>query len=106
MRVLSATQSLPASNEPSITLAEWLHSLLSQAASVNLAAVGWVGVAVIGYAAVSLIATIENSFNTIYRASGRSTLDPPHPDLLVCTHRQSRRNRNHVVLQQPGRQLD
>ena len=68
VRVLSATQSLPTSTEPSITLAEWLHSLLSQAASVNLAAVGWVGVAVIGYAAVSLIATIENSFNTIYRA--------------------------------------
>ncbi len=51
-----------------ITLAEWLVGLVAQAASVNLAAVSWVGVAVIVYAAISLMVTIENGFNIIYRA--------------------------------------
>ena len=51
----------------SVSLDEWLVQLVEQAASVNLAAVGWVGVAVIGYAAIGLMVTIENSFNTIYR---------------------------------------
>ena len=50
------------------TLAEWLTGLVAQAASVDLSAVGWVGVAVIAYAAVSLMVTIENGFNIIYRA--------------------------------------
>ena len=51
-----------------ITLADWLQRLVRQAAEVNLAAVGWVGVALISYAALGLMMTIENSFNTIYRA--------------------------------------
>ncbi|MBN1851822.1 MAG: YihY/virulence factor BrkB family protein [Pirellulales bacterium] len=51
-----------------ISLAVWLEKLIGQAAHVNLAAVGWIGVAVIGYAAISLMVTIENSFNAIYRA--------------------------------------
>jgi len=51
-----------------ITLAEWLVGLVEQAASVNLAAVGWGGLAVIAYAAISLMITIEDSFNIIYRA--------------------------------------
>ena len=57
-----------ASDAASMSLAEWLQGLVAQAAAVNLGAVGWVGVAVIGYAAISLMVTIENSFNAIYRA--------------------------------------
>ena len=53
---------------PTITLSEWLVGLVEQAASVNLAAVGWGGLAVIAYAAISLMITIEDSFNIIYRA--------------------------------------
>jgi len=57
----------------SISLKEWLDLLITQAAEINLAAVGWVGLALIIYAAIGLMVTIENSFNTIYRApEGRS----------------------------------
>jgi membrane protein len=50
------------------TLAQWLEELTSQLTSVNLSAIGWLGVAVIIYAAIGLMVTIENSFNVIYRA--------------------------------------
>ncbi len=53
----------------SMTLADWLQGLVEQATQVNLTAVGWVGVALIIYAALGLMMTIENGFNTIYRAS-------------------------------------
>jgi membrane protein len=53
---------------PSISLQDWLEGLISQAAQVNVAAVGWVGFVLIVYAALSLLVTIENGFNTIYRA--------------------------------------
>ena len=52
----------------SVSLAQWLEGLITEASSVNLSAVGWVGVAVIGYAAIGLMVTIENSFNSVYRA--------------------------------------
>lgn len=54
--------------QPSISLAEWLEGLLSQAFQINLSAVGWIGAAVIIYAAISLMVTIENSFNSVFRA--------------------------------------
>ncbi len=57
----------------SLDLKEWIIRLIDKAAEINLAAVGWVGMALIIYAAISLMVTIENSFNTIYRApEGRS----------------------------------
>lgn len=52
----------------SMSLAEWLEELVGQATKVNVSAVGWVGVALIAYAAISLMVTIENAFNTICRA--------------------------------------
>jgi membrane protein len=52
----------------SISLQDWLEGLIGQAGRVDLAAVGWVGGIVIAYAAISMLVTIENSFNTIYRA--------------------------------------
>ncbi|TWU12575.1 ribonuclease BN/unknown domain fusion protein [Symmachiella macrocystis] len=64
-----------ANGEPgdSINLKEWIVALIEKAAEINLAAVGWVGLALIIYSAISLMVTIENSFNTIYRApEGRS----------------------------------
>ena len=54
----------------STTLAAWLGELLGEAASVDVAAVGWVGLALLLYAALSLLVTIENAFNIIYRAPG------------------------------------
>lgn len=68
VRVLSSSGIATESVTGSISLAEWLVELIEQAADVNLATVGWVGVAVIGYAAISLMVMIESSFNTIYRA--------------------------------------
>ncbi len=63
----------PERQQQSMTLKEWLESLVGQAAEINVAAVGWVGLALIIYAAISLMVTIENIFNTIYRApEGRS----------------------------------
>lgn len=55
------------------SLSEWLLGLLNQVQDINLAAITWVGVGVLIYATIGLMVTIENSFNTVYRASeGRS----------------------------------
>jgi membrane protein len=55
------------------SLGDMLSGLVSQAATYNLAAIGWVGAGVLIYSAISLMVTIENGFNTIYRApEGRS----------------------------------
>lgn len=62
-----------ATGSASMTLSQWLEGLVGQAADVSLAAVGWIGLALIIYAAVGLMVTIENSFNAICRApEGRS----------------------------------
>ncbi len=53
----------------SISLSLWLQDRVREAEQVNFAAIGWVGVGVTLYAAISLMVTIENSFNIIYRAS-------------------------------------
>ncbi len=63
IQVLSATDVGVATEN----LAAWLENLVRQLADTNLAAIGWVGCAVIIYAAVSLMVTIEKSFNVIYR---------------------------------------
>ncbi len=56
-----------------LSLAKWLEDLASQMAGVNLSAIGWVGLAVIVYAAIGLMVTIENGFNIIYRSpTGRA----------------------------------
>jgi len=55
------------------TLAVWLGERVREAESVNLAAIGWVGLGVTVYAALSLVVTIEHCFNVIYQApQGRS----------------------------------
>lgn len=57
----------------SLALGQWLEGLVGQAAQVNLAAIGWFGMAVVVYSAFGLMVTIENAFNIIYRAPhGRS----------------------------------
>lgn len=55
--------------ESTRTLAQWLRNLTRDAAGIRLGAIGWVGLAVLSYAAVSLLSTIENVFNIIYRVS-------------------------------------
>lgn len=50
------------------SLAQWLGGLVGEAAAINLTAIGWIGLVVVVYAAIGLLTTIENAFNTIYRA--------------------------------------
>lgn len=62
-------------DEP-LTLAAWLQELTSELMGTNLTAVGWIGMALILYAAIGLLVTIENCFNIIYRApEGRSWIN-------------------------------
>ncbi len=51
----------------SMTLADWMSDLITEAAGIRLSAIGWMGLAVLSYASVTLLSTIENVFNTIYR---------------------------------------
>lgn len=50
------------------SLKDWLARLVAQTTQISLPAVGWLGFAMILYAAISLLRTIECSFNVIYRA--------------------------------------
>ena len=53
----------------------WIQDLVQRVSSLNFAAIGVVGVAVLIYAALSLMTQIEQAFNTVYKAgSGRSIL--------------------------------
>ncbi len=73
MHVMDLAQEGADPDAKSVSLKQWLESLVGQAAEINIAAVGWVGLALIIYASISLMVTIENIFNTIYRApEGRS----------------------------------
>ncbi|MCI0363097.1 MAG: YihY family inner membrane protein [Phycisphaerales bacterium] len=53
-----------------VSLADWLRGLASDAQKLNLAALGWIGFAVVVYSAIGILVTIENSFNKIYGAPG------------------------------------
>ncbi len=55
-------------SQESQTMSTWLRDLFGQAAAVDLAAIHWIGVAIMLYAALSLMVTIENCMNVIVRA--------------------------------------
>jgi len=58
-----------------VSLGAWLEEIVVQVGDLNLETLGWIGVAVMVYAAIAMMVTIENCFNTIYRApEGRSWL--------------------------------
>jgi membrane protein len=57
-----------ASEPKVVSLQTWLVGLIQQAANVDLTVIGPVGFLVILYAGISMLTTIENSFNIIYRA--------------------------------------
>ncbi len=50
------------------TLSQWLLGLIGEVEKINVAAIGWVGLAVVIYSAISLMVTIEKAFNLVYRA--------------------------------------
>ncbi len=51
-------------------LSAWVLQLYDEAERIDLTAITWVGVAVLLYSAISLMVTIENSTNAIFRAPG------------------------------------
>ena len=55
-------------DDATVTLGDWIEDLVDQAMALNLEAMGWIGTAIVIYAAIALVVTIENIFNTIYRA--------------------------------------
>lgn len=61
-----------ATEEPT-GLGQWLQTIVEPVSTLSFAALTWAGIAVLIYSAIGLMVTIENSFNTIYRApEGRS----------------------------------
>lgn len=61
--------------EETISLGQWVQQMVMQIGDINLETLGWIGFAVLIYAAIAMMATIEDTFNTIYRApEGRSWL--------------------------------
>jgi membrane protein len=75
IRVSSQRGAASAASVVDQTLSDWLLSVITHAEQLNIAAIGWAGTAVLLYAAIGLMITIERSFNTIYRAaSGRAWL--------------------------------
>ncbi|UCD74013.1 MAG: YihY family inner membrane protein [Phycisphaerales bacterium] len=47
------------------TLADFLIAFIDPVADLNLAALGWMGIAIVIYAAIGLMVTIERSFNVV-----------------------------------------
>ncbi len=57
----------------SATVDQWIRDLVNKVSEINFAAVGWVSLAALIYAAVSMLVEIERSFNQVYRVPvGRS----------------------------------
>lgn len=55
-------------------LGVWIESLIDRVSEINFAAIGAVGVAVLLYAALSLMAQVEQAFNVIYKAGSARKL--------------------------------
>lgn len=51
-----------------VSVGEWVRSLVEKAGEVNLATLGWVGVGVVLFTAIWLVAGIEDSLNQIARS--------------------------------------
>lgn len=59
----------------SVPLGAWLKTMVNEAGRFSVSGLGWVGAGLLVYAAISLMVTIETSFNRIVRApSGRPWL--------------------------------
>ena len=58
-----------------VPLGTWVNEMVAYAASLNLAAIGWIGVGTVAFSAIWLLVAIEESFNIVCRAPrGRSWL--------------------------------
>ena len=58
-----------------VPMGTWVNEMVAYAASLNLAAIGWIGVGTVAFSAIWLLVAIEESFNIVCRAPrGRSWL--------------------------------
>jgi membrane protein len=74
VRVMPANPGGAAGDE-GISLGAWLEDMVAKFGTIDLETLGLVGFAVMMYAAVAMMVTVEDCFNTIYRApQGRSWL--------------------------------
>ncbi len=75
---LDAVRIMPADatgDAAGISLGAWLEDMIRKFGTINLETLGLLGFAVMIYAAVAMMVTVEDCFNTIYRApEGRSWL--------------------------------
>ncbi len=55
-------------------LGQWIEMLVQRVSEINFAAIGAVGIAVLLYAALSLMAQVEQAFNVIYKAGSKRKL--------------------------------
>ena len=51
-----------------VPLGSWVNEMVAYAASLNLAAIGWIGVGTVAFSAIWLLVAIEESFNIVCRA--------------------------------------
>jgi membrane protein len=51
-----------------VPLGTWVNEMVAYAASLNLAAIGWIGVGTVAFSAIWLLVAIEESFNIVCRA--------------------------------------
>lgn len=69
VRLRTATET----GDQAFALGQWLEEVIVDLSKLDLKALGWIGFAILVYAAITMMVTIENSFNAIYRAPhGRS----------------------------------
>ncbi|HMN97630.1 MAG TPA: YhjD/YihY/BrkB family envelope integrity protein [Phycisphaerales bacterium] len=68
IKLLGAEDVQISSGGESVLLSSWLEEMVGKAQEVNLAGLGWIGAMILIYSAISLMVTIENSFNRIARA--------------------------------------
>ncbi|MFK7958918.1 MAG: YihY/virulence factor BrkB family protein [Phycisphaerales bacterium] len=66
--IATESPALEAISAESDSLEAWVLSVVGAVENINLAAITWVGVGVLIYSALSLMTTIESSFNVICRA--------------------------------------
>ncbi|MHC4975082.1 MAG: YhjD/YihY/BrkB family envelope integrity protein [Planctomycetota bacterium] len=71
---LSDLQLADATTGQTQTAADWIQQIVANVSQLNFAAIGFVGIGVLVYAALSLLFEIERSFNTVYRADTRRAM--------------------------------
>ncbi|MCE9629107.1 MAG: YihY family inner membrane protein [Planctomycetia bacterium] len=68
VRIMPADGAAATGGVESISLGTWLEDMIGKFGTIDLETLGLLGLAVMMYAAVAMMVTVEDCFNTIYRA--------------------------------------